>query len=286
MGNSAADNLTFFPGSSIKTPRISGRRLPRLLIFIVAYHAESTIVDVLSRIPSELQDEYEVEILIIDDGSRDRTFERGLQVGREGLFPFSLTVLFNPVNQGYGGNQKIGYHYAIKNNFDFVALLHGDGQYAPECLPDLVRPLTKDGADASFGSRMMTKGAALKGGMPLYKFIGNKILSWYENKMLRTALTEFHSGYRVYSVAALRKIPFDLNTVDFHFDTEIIVQFVCAGLRIIETAIPTYYGEEICRVNGLKYAWHVACAVTKGQSAGSRPVLRSPIRLCSSSVRN
>ena len=266
MRNSAADNLTFFPGSGVKPPLNSGRRLPRLLIFVVAYHAESTIVDVLSRIPSELQDDYEVEVLIIDDGSGDRTFEHGLQVGREGSIVFPLTVLFNPVNQGYGGNQKIGYQYALKNNFDFVALLHGDGQYAPECLPDLVRPLAMGNADASFGSRMMTKGAALRGGMPFYKFIGNKILSWYENKMLRTAFTEFHSGYRIYSVAALKNIPFDLDTNDFHFDTEIIIQFVRAGLRIVETPIPTYYGDEICRVNGLKYAWHVACAVTRARA--------------------
>lgn len=175
--------------------------------------------------------------------------------------PFDVHVLFNPVNQGYGGNQKIGYHFAIERGFDFVALLHGDGQYAPECLPDLVAPLRDGTADAVFGSRMLARGEAVKGGMPLYKFVGNRILSWFQNRMLRTRLSEFHSGYRVYSVDALKRIPFALNTNDFHFDTEIIVQFVFAGLRIEERPIPTYYGDEICHVDGLKYAWHVSKTV-------------------------
>jgi 2-polyprenyl-3-methyl-5-hydroxy-6-metoxy-1,4-benzoquinol methylase len=246
--------------SSLTHPR------PRLLIFIVAYHAETTIKDVLTRIPQTLADQYDAEVLIIDDASRDQTFDRGREVHREGLLPFPTTVLFNPVNQGYGGNQKIGYFYAIKHGFSFVALLHGDGQYAPECLPDLLRPLRDGEADGCFGSRMMIENGARRGGMPLYKFVGNKILSWFENWMLRTSFTEFHSGYRVYSVAALKQVPFDLNTHDFHFDTEIIVQFVRAGLRIVERPIPTYYGDEICRVNGLKYAWNVARTVVKARA--------------------
>ncbi len=238
----------------------------RLLIFIVAYHAETTVADVLSRIPHGLAAEFDTEVLVIDDGSRDRTFETARAAVRDCPLPFPITVLHNPVNQGYGGNQKIGYFYALRHGFDFVALLHGDGQYAPECLPDLLRPLSSGHAEACFGSRMMLKGHALKGGMPVYKYLGNKVLSWFENRMLATALTEFHSGYRVYSTAALRKIPFDLNTNDFHFDTEIIIQFVLAGLRIVEVPIPTYYGDEICRVNGLKYAWNVAVAVTKARA--------------------
>ena len=164
--------------------------------FIVAYNAEKTIRAVLARVPPAIAEEYDVEVLVIDDASADRTFERGHEVAADGAYPFPLTVLFNPVNQGYGGNQKIGYLYAIKNGFDFVALVHGDGQYAPECLPDLLRPLRDGEADASFGSRMMTQGAARKGGMPLYKYVGNRILSGFENRMLRTSLSEFHSGYR------------------------------------------------------------------------------------------
>jgi 2-polyprenyl-3-methyl-5-hydroxy-6-metoxy-1,4-benzoquinol methylase len=240
-------------------------RKSRLLILIVAYYAEQTITSVLGRIPPSLVDDYEVEVLVIDDSSTDSTFERSVLFRDRDTLCFPIRVLFNPVNQGYGGNQKIGYHYALLNNFDFVALIHGDGQYAPECLPDLLAPVANLSCQACFGSRMMKKDGALSGGMPLYKFIGNKILSWFENKMLRSSFTELHSGYRIYSVAALSKVPFQLNTNDFHFDTEIIIQFLIAGLVIMEKPIPTYYGNEICRVNGLKYALNVVRAVLKAR---------------------
>jgi glycosyltransferase involved in cell wall biosynthesis len=230
---------------------------PRLLVFIVAYDAERTIENVLTRIPRRLADDYHVEVLVIDDASHDRTFERGNEIRIADALPFRLEVLYNPVNQGYGGNQKIGFHYAIQRDFDFVALLHGDGQYAPECLADLVRPLADGSADAVFGSRMLERGGARRGGMPTYKLVGNKILTAIQTRLLNAPLSEFHSGYRVYSVDALRRIPFNLNTNDFHFDTEIIIQLVLADLRIKELPIPTYYGDEICHVNGLKYAWHV-----------------------------
>jgi glycosyltransferase involved in cell wall biosynthesis len=238
----------------------------RVLVFIVAYNAERTIESVLSRIPASLSEQYDVEILAIDDSSRDRTFEIGHNIEVAGALPFALHVLFNPKNQGYGGNQKIGYHYAIKNDFDFVALVHGDGQYAPEALPELLKPLSQGLADAVFGSRMLDRGAALKGGMPLYKFFGNKSLTWFQNHLLGTHFSEFHSGYRVYSVAALKKVPFDRNTDDFHFDTEIIIQLVKAGMRIREMPIPTYYGDEICHVNGIKYAWDVAKTTLKSRA--------------------
>ena len=233
--------------------------LPRLLVFVVAYHAETTIQNVLRRIPASLLDEFDVEVLIVDDGSQDSTFEVSVGFGRSITLPFRLTVLSNPVNQGYGGNQKIGYHYAIEKDFDYVALLHGDGQYAPECLPDLAR-LMRDAAPAVgavFGSRMLRPRDALKGKMPLYKFFGNRILSTIQNRLLGIGLSEFHSGYRVYATRALRRIPFERNTNDFHFDTEIIIQLTFAGQSIVEHPIPTYYGDEICRVNGMRYAYNV-----------------------------
>jgi glycosyltransferase involved in cell wall biosynthesis len=229
----------------------------KLLIFIVAYNAEKTIEAVVERIPAALMQQYAVEVLIIDDSSRDETFVRSELARRSQKSPFKLTVLFNPVNQGYGGNQKIGYHYAVENGFDWVALVHGDGQYAPECLPQLVAVLANNEAEAVFGSRMLDKGGALKGGMPLYKYVGNKILTTFQNTLLGTTLSEFHSGYRLYATKALAAIPFELNSNDFHFDTEIIIQFVTAQLRIKELPIPTYYGDEVCHVNGLAYAWNV-----------------------------
>lgn len=231
----------------------------------MAFNAEKTIESVLTRIPPELSETCEVEVLVIDDASRDRTFEQSEAVRRGGSLRFPLHVLFNPVNQGYGGNQKIGYHFAIVNGFEAVALVHGDGQYAPERLPDLVRPIADGRADAVFGSRMLAKGGARSGGMPLYKFVGNRILSSFQNRVLGTRLSEFHSGYRVYSVDALRRIPFDLNTNDFHFDTEIIIQLVYADRRIVEVPIPTYYGDEICHVNGMKYASDVARATLRAR---------------------
>lgn len=226
----------------------------KLLIFIVAYNAETTIEKVLGRIPKCLRSD-KVEVLIIDDASSDNTFEKGLLGQRKSAF--KITVLRTPKNQGYGGNQKLGYHYAIENGFDIVALVHGDGQYAPEKLPALLNPLIDNKADAVLGSRMIDKRAARSGGMPRYKWIGNKILTAFQNRMLRTALSEFHSGYRLYSTTALSKIPFERNTDDFHFDTQIIYQLVLKGLRIVELPIPTFYGNEICYVNGMRYAWNV-----------------------------
>jgi methionine biosynthesis protein MetW len=133
-------------------------------------------------------------------------------------------------------------------------MLHGDGQYAPENLPDLVDPLVRGEADAVFGSRLLEKGAARRGGMPLYKLAGNKILTAFENRMAGVDLSEWHSGYRAYSVAALRDLPFERNDDDFNFDTQIIIQLVEASRRVVELPIPTFYGDEICYVNGLKYA--------------------------------
>ena len=239
---------------------MSAQDKPRVLVFIVAYFAEATILDVLRRIPA--LPEYEVEVLIIDDCSSDKTFEHAERLRRLGQYRHRLTVLANPVNQGYGGNQKLGYRYAIENGFDFVALVHGDGQYAPEMLPDILAPMARGEADVVHGSRMLRSRDALKGGMPLYKFVGNKILTWYQNRVLRTRLSEFHTGYKAYTTAALRRIPFELNSNVFHFDTEIIIQFLRAGARIVEVAIPTHYGDEVCHVNGLRYAKDVINAST------------------------
>ncbi len=237
----------------------------RLLVFIVAYNAERTIASVLTRIPPALFDDYDVEVLVIDDCSKDETFRRSHEVQSGNELPCRIHVLFNPVNQGYGGNQKIGFHFAIEEGFDFVALVHGDGQYAPEFLPSLVAPLANGECEAVFGSRMLTRGGALRGGMPPYKYVGNKILTWIQNRLLRTRLSEFHSGYRVYSIEALKRVPFELNANGFHFDTEIIIQLVIAGMRIKEVPIPTHYGDEICHVNGLRYARDVLLATAQAR---------------------
>src|SRR5207244_3609543 len=135
-----------------------------------------------------------------------------------------------------------------------VVLLHGDGQYAPEHLPKMVEPLIAGGADVVLGSRMMEKGAARRGGMPMYKFVGNRILTTFQNRMTGAELSEWHSGYRAYRVDALRSIAFEANHDGFDFDTQIILQLLEAGKRVVEIPIPTYYGGEICYVNGMAYA--------------------------------
>jgi glycosyltransferase involved in cell wall biosynthesis len=235
---------------------------PRLLVFVIAYQAESTLIQVLERIPRSVFRDWDCEILVVDDASRDRTFDIGREY-QEAHPDLPLTVLRNTYNQGYGGNQKVGYAYAIAEGFDVVAMIHGDGQYSPEELPRLLEPLRKDRADAVFGSRMMTRFGALKGGMPLYKFVGNRILTTFQNAVLGTHLSEFHSGYRLYRVSTLARLPLELNSNDFHFDTEIILQLLNAGARIVELPIPTYYGDEISRVNGMAYAKNVALATLR-----------------------
>jgi glycosyltransferase involved in cell wall biosynthesis len=231
----------------------------RIAIFIVTYNAASTLSKVLDRIPDEVWAKVE-EVFVFDDSSQDDTVMVGM--GYKAIRgKTKLNIFRNERNLGYGGNQIRGYKYAISQGYDIVALLHGDGQYAPEALPDLLAPLEADEADAVFGSRMMHRGEALRGGMPMYKYVGNKILTYVENAMLNTSLSEFHSGYRLYSCHALKKIPFEKNTHDFHFDTQIIIQFYAAGLRIQERPIPTYYGDEICHVNGTKYAKDVIKSV-------------------------
>lgn len=232
---------------------------PKLLVFVIAYHAESTLLQVLERIPASIFEGYELEVLVVDDASEDRTFEIGREY-QQSHPEIRMTVLRNEFNQGYGGNQKVGYTYAIARGFDFVAMVHGDGQYAPEELPQLVEPLRAGEADAVFGSRMLQRFGALKGGMPVYKYVGNKVLTTLQNAMLGTRLSEFHSGYRVYRVRTLDSIEYRLNSNDFHFDTEIIIQLFNARARIVERPIPTYYGKEICRVNGMKYAKDVLSA--------------------------
>ncbi len=230
----------------------------RLLVLIVAFHAEDAIADVLSRLPRGLPG-VEIEALVLDDASTDATFERACAV----RVAFPLTVLRNPANQGYGGNQKIGYQYALSHGFDLVALVHGDGQYAPEELGRLVQPLLRGEAEVVLGSRMIERGAARRGGMPFYKRVGNRVLSGLQNRLCRAGLSEFHCGYRVYSVAALRRVAFARNSNGFDFDTEIILQMVSARQRIVELPIPTHYGDEICRVNGMAYAARVAAATLR-----------------------
>ena len=225
---------------------------PRIGIFIIAYNAVNHLISTISRIPKDTYDEVD-EIFVIDDASKDNTYYAALGYKHEYNIE-KLTVMRNKINHGYGGNQKVGYSYAIDRGLDVVALIHGDGQYAPERLPDLLAPFKENKADMVFGSRMSDPGKALKGGMPLYKYMGNRILTYSQNKMTGLNLTEYHSGYRLYSMNAMKKLPFLGFTDNWHFDTQIILAMAERKMRIKELPIPTYYGDEICHVNGIPYA--------------------------------
>ena len=219
-------------------------------VLIVAYNAQQTLTRVLDRIPVDFIKQIDA-ILVCDDASTDDTHKVGLSYQSKSQLP--LTIVRHEINLGYGGNQKTGYQWALEKNLDLVVLLHGDGQYAPEYLPQMVEPIVSGRADVVFGSRMITQGGARQGGMPLYKFVGNKILTTLQNRLAKVSLTEWHSGYRAYSVASLRKIDFLKNSDYFDFDSQIILQMIGARQRIVEIEIPTFYGDEISRVNGIKY---------------------------------
>lgn len=237
---------------------------PKIGIFVVAYNAIEHLIPTLQRIPKDLYDSVE-EIFIIDDCSKDNTYYAALGYKHEHE-QSKLKIMRNEENQGYGGNQKRGYQYAIERGFDVVVLLHGDGQYAPEVMPEMLSPIIFGDSDLVLGSRMITPGGALKGGMPLYKFIGNKILTSIQNYFTGYGLSEYHSGYRAYRVDTLKKIPFQIFTNEWHFDTQMILAFGERNFKITEVPIPTYYGTEICRVNGIPYAWNCIAETMKWRS--------------------
>ena len=235
--------------------------VPRLGVVIVAYNAASTLARVLDRIPPAFRPRID-GVYIGDNNSEDSTYLVGLGY-QQAIGDLPLTIVRHPENRGYGGNQKAGYRWAIDQGYDTVVLLHADGQYAPEFLPEIIAPLERGECDAVFGSRMMIPGEALRGGMPRYKYIGNGILTRMQNAIVGEHLSEWHSGYRAYNVAALSELPFEQLSDDYNFDTQIIIQLHEAKKRIVELPIPTFYGEEISYVNGMKYARQCAVDVAR-----------------------
>jgi SAM-dependent methyltransferase len=232
----------------------------RVGVLVVAYNAATTLTKTLSRLPESFAETVD-HVMVCDDASLDDTYAIGLAYQSGCRLP--MTVVRHPKNLGYGGNQKAGYQWAISHGLDVVVLLHGDGQYAPEVIESIVEPLLSGEADAVFGSRMMERGAARRGGMPVYKLVGNKILTGVQNRLTGLGLSEWHSGYRAYRVDALQDIDFASYSNDFDFDTEIILGLHEVGKRIVEVPIPTYYGDEICYVDGMKYARDVTKDVVR-----------------------
>ena len=235
----------------------------KILIFIPAYNVEKKISTVLKRIPESIFKDNIIKILIIEDFSKDNTLQVIEKYIDDNIKNDLIYLVKNKKNNGYGGVQKIAFRYALENNFDFIIMLHGDGQYSPEKLPDFIYNLKNNEADAIFGSRLIYPKDALKGGMPLYKFIGNRVLTIIQNFILKTKMSEFHSGYRSYKVNSLKKINFEKNTNDFHFDTEIIIQFIKSKLIIKEIPMPTFYGDEVSHLRSIPYGLNVIISTIK-----------------------
>jgi glycosyltransferase involved in cell wall biosynthesis len=237
-----------------------GEDFPKFGIFILTYNHSNQIENTLSRIPDEIIP-YLGEIFLFDDCSPDNTIEVVKDIPSEERWNGKLSVYQNQKNQGYGGNQKVGYRYGIEKGMDYTIMLHGDGQYAPEYIPDFLIQALETKKDAIFASRMLDKKAALKGGMPLFKFVGNQLISAFQNFILGTKISEFHSGYRMYSTNILNIIPFEVNTNDMHFDTEALIQCRAIGTEVIEFPIKAFYGDEEHNVPLFTYLFNVCAAV-------------------------
>jgi len=203
----------------------------KIIIVIVAYNAEKTLERTVRDIPEGIAD----KIIFVDDASRDNT----VKVARR----LNLNIFSHDKNEGYGAAQKTGYREALKRGADIVVLLHADYQYDPAKIPELVRPILEKRADVVFGSRMMN-GGALKGGMPILKYIVNKSSTVLANFVLGVRLTEYHSGFRVYSRDVLCNINFEMNSDNYTFDAEMITRIISKNYRITEIPIPTRYFKE------------------------------------------
>ena len=212
-------------------------RAHKVMAVMPAYNAETTLARTLSDIPPGSVD----EILLVDDGSKDRT----VQVARE----MGLTVIEHPENRGYGGNQKTCYRHALEHGADIIVMIHPDYQYDSRVIPHAVGFIELDICDIVLGSRVRSRQEALEGGMPVYKYISNRFLTAAENFALGQNLGDFHSGFRVYHRKVLERIPFDRNSDDFVFDTQFLVQAVHCGFRLGDIPVPVRYFPEASSIN-------------------------------------
>ena len=201
---------------------------PKVVVVMPAYNAAKTLEATYNDIPKDCVD----EIILVDDASKDETVKKAKDLG--------LKIFIHPENRGYGGNQKTCYTEALKEGAGIVVMLHPDYQYDPGLIPDMIKPIMEGKADLVLGSRLLS-GTALSGGMPVYKFVSNKFLTFVENAVLGQKLSEFHTGFRAYSRKLLETIPFADNSENFVFDSEVIVQTVYFKFKIAEIPCPTKY---------------------------------------------
>lgn len=220
------------------------QRSQKVVVIMPAYNAELTLKKTFLDIPQGSVD----EIILTDDGSSDRTVEIANGLG--------ITVICHNENKGYGANQKTCYDTALERGADVIVMIHPDYQYDPQVIPFAVGFLIIDICDVIVGSRIRTRRETLEGGMPLYKYISNRILTTIENIILGQNLGDFHSGFRVYKREVLEKIDYHQNSNDFVFDTEFLAQAVFCGFRVSDIPIPTRYFPEASSINlrrSLKY---------------------------------
>jgi glycosyltransferase involved in cell wall biosynthesis len=230
--------------------RASGERRGTVMVVMPARNAGLTLERTFGAIPREWVD----EVILVDDSSTDDT----LTVARS----LPLNLIWHPHNVGYGGNQKTCYLEALRRGADVVVMLHPDGQYEPSLIPKMVTPILDGSADMVLGSRLLEPGSALRGGMPRYKYVANRLLTAIENRILGTSLSEAHTGYRAYSRELLLTVPFLRNALDFSFDSEMLMQVSHLGFRIAEVPARTIYFDDASSIGfrpaavyGVKTLW-------------------------------
>ncbi|MEC8739641.1 MAG: glycosyltransferase family 2 protein [Bacteroidota bacterium] len=220
----------------------------KIAVVLPAYNAEQTLEKTYKEIPHHWVD----EVILVDDASKDKTSEIGQKIGIK-------HIVIHQNNRGYGGNQKSCYKKALELGVDMVIMLHPDYQYTPQLVEAMVSIIGNGVYPVVFGSRILGKGA-LKGGMPLYKYIANRFLTLAQNIIIGQKLSEYHTGYRAFHTDVLRTINFEKNSDDFIFDNQVIAQIFSKGFEIGEITCPTKYFEEASSINfrrSLKYGFGV-----------------------------
>ncbi len=209
----------------------------KVIVVLPAYNAALTLEKTLNEVPKDIVD----EIVFVDDNSTDNSTEVARQLGIQ-------HIITHPENRGYGGNQKSCYKKALELNGDIIVMLHPDYQYTPLLITAMVSIIGNDIYKVVFGSRILGKGA-LKGGMPIYKYIANRLLTLFQNICMNQKLSEYHTGYRAYSKEVLQAIDFEHNSDDFIFDNETVAQIFYKGFEIAEVTCPTKYFDEASSIN-------------------------------------
>ena len=225
----------------------------KLVVVMPAYNAEKTLRQTFSELPLEYVD----EVVLVDDASHDNTARVAEELG--------IRTVVHPVNGGYGANQKTCYRTALELRADIVVMVHPDYQYSPRLVTAMASMIASGHYDVVLGSRILG-GGALKGGMPRYKYIANRLLTAFENLFLGAKLSEYHSGYRAFSRKMLETLPLELNSDDFVFDNEMLVQAVAFGFHIGEISCPTKYFPEASSISfwpSVRYGMGVLATVGK-----------------------